>query len=175
MGGEATISAEDFAERNMDECIQAYFAGLELDTPDSDSLFKLMDNDNDGWISQDEFVEGCLQLKGVAHSLDVALLNHAASHLQQESREVQRLLTAVCEAILESGSRHASVAGLAPVRNVTSLRECAQGGLLDLPRGCANINLGFLGAAGDAEAVSDGSHDTMITSASTSPGSAFVI
>merc|ERR1712050_375720 len=60
----------------QDDRFQAYFASLDIETNDAWTLFKLLDNDETGHIDIEEFVEGCLQLKGTAKAIHVAKLSH---------------------------------------------------------------------------------------------------
>merc|ERR1719336_1196847 len=56
--------------------IQAFLAALDLGTSDAWNLFKLMDMDGTNMIETNEFVSGCLRLKGSARSIDMARLMH---------------------------------------------------------------------------------------------------
>lgn len=72
--GSGHISLQEFEEHMSDKTVEAFFALLGLDTTDAWTLFKLMDADGSGVIDANEFVRGCLQLKGPARSLDLAKL-----------------------------------------------------------------------------------------------------
>merc|ERR1711871_1041147 len=52
----------------------AYFKALKLDISDVHTLFVLLDRDREGSIDIDEFVVGCMRLRGEATSLDMAKL-----------------------------------------------------------------------------------------------------
>lgn len=54
--------------------VQAFFASLELDPTQARGLFTLLDMDGTGYVDPNEFVHGCLRLKGQAKSVDVATL-----------------------------------------------------------------------------------------------------
>jgi len=56
---------------DKDMKLQAYFDALEVDASDARAFFKLLDADGSGEIAIDEFCEGCLRLKGEAHSFDI--------------------------------------------------------------------------------------------------------
>merc|ERR1712137_1331765 len=57
------------------EDIATYFSALDLNVMQVKTLFSLMDVDGNNVIDQDEFIWGCLRLKGNAKSLDVATLH----------------------------------------------------------------------------------------------------
>mmetsp|Transcript_139829 Transcript_139829/g.260778 ORF Transcript_139829/g.260778 Transcript_139829/m.260778 type:complete len:260 (+) Transcript_139829:3-782(+) len=71
------ITEEQFLEHVDDAQVGAYFATLGLETTDAVYLFKMLndDEDEDG-IDIEDFVQGCLRLKGTAKSCDVARLMH---------------------------------------------------------------------------------------------------
>merc|ERR1711988_1160796 len=56
---------------------QAKFAVLGIEPEDAFSLFKLLDKSGDGIIDGDEFVSGCLRLRGMATRLDVEMLSYS--------------------------------------------------------------------------------------------------
>jgi len=74
--GSGTISITEFKERLSDEKVQAYFDGLQLDTSDIRMLFRLMDLDGGNELELDEFVAGCMRLKGDAKGVDMAKLSY---------------------------------------------------------------------------------------------------
>jgi len=78
------ISMQEFEEHLSDKTVQAFFALLELDTSDAWTLFKLMDADGSGVLDANEFVRGCLQLKGPARSIDLAKLTREFKVLAQK-------------------------------------------------------------------------------------------
>jgi Ca2+-binding EF-hand superfamily protein len=79
------ITLQEFEDHLESEHVQAYFATLELNTADAWTLFKLIDSDETDVIDIEEFVMGCLRLKGSARSIDVA-------KLMSDSRQLQRAL-----------------------------------------------------------------------------------
>lgn len=80
--GEVTI--EEFAAHIKDPRVQAYFALLDLDSSDAFTLFKLLDSDGSNVVDAEEFVEGCLRLKGGARSIDLAKLSNDNRRLGQK-------------------------------------------------------------------------------------------
>jgi len=54
-------------------------------------FFTLMDEDNDNGVTMDEFLEGCLRLKGHARSLDVNILLYTMKRLFTLNEINQRL------------------------------------------------------------------------------------
>eukprot|EP00928_Gymnodinium_smaydae_P014242 TRINITY_DN15187_c0_g2_i1.p1 TRINITY_DN15187_c0_g2~~TRINITY_DN15187_c0_g2_i1.p1 ORF type:complete len:620 (+),score=60.16 TRINITY_DN15187_c0_g2_i1:98-1957(+) len=65
-----------------DERIQAYFSSLEIDASDAWTLFRLLDTEGCGCIEVDDFVCGCLSLKGQAKAVHVAKINQDSHRLR---------------------------------------------------------------------------------------------
>eukprot|EP00928_Gymnodinium_smaydae_P051481 TRINITY_DN3502_c1_g1_i1.p1 TRINITY_DN3502_c1_g1~~TRINITY_DN3502_c1_g1_i1.p1 ORF type:complete len:586 (+),score=107.85 TRINITY_DN3502_c1_g1_i1:64-1821(+) len=76
------VTWEEFQEHLQDKRVQAFFSYLELDTVAARRLFRLMDLDQSGAISAEEFVTGCMCLKGGAKTIDVAAVFFEFSKMQ---------------------------------------------------------------------------------------------
>jgi len=77
------ITWQAFHDYLQNEHVQAYFATQQLDTSDARELFNLLDVDQNECVKVEEFVMGCMRLRGQAKSSDVATLlreNRRASH-----------------------------------------------------------------------------------------------
>eukprot|EP00746_Dinoflagellata_sp_MGD_P154865 gnl/MRDRNA2_/MRDRNA2_85082_c0_seq1.p1 gnl/MRDRNA2_/MRDRNA2_85082_c0~~gnl/MRDRNA2_/MRDRNA2_85082_c0_seq1.p1 ORF type:complete len:657 (-),score=123.71 gnl/MRDRNA2_/MRDRNA2_85082_c0_seq1:18-1988(-) len=72
--GSGELSWPELEKHLHDPRVQAYFKALELDASEARGLFNLLDTDDTGTVSSDEFVMGCMRLKGQAKSIDVATL-----------------------------------------------------------------------------------------------------
>jgi hypothetical protein len=70
-----TIAVREFEQVVKSDKMAAYFHALGLEITDVKSLFALMDRDRTGAIDIEEFLMGCLRLKGEARSLDLAKLS----------------------------------------------------------------------------------------------------
>merc|ERR1712037_800667 len=55
-----------------------------VDVTEVEKLFTLLDDDNSGSIDKDEFMYGCLRLKGEANRLDVAILQREVESMRRE-------------------------------------------------------------------------------------------
>jgi len=62
-----------------------YFRAINVDPSEAESVFNLLDNDQSGAIDTDEFLHGCIRLRGPARALELALLS-------REVREIGRRL-----------------------------------------------------------------------------------
>jgi len=74
--GNGTVTLEEIKEFLEDPRIQSYFQALGLDPNDTERLFRLIDDDESGGVDVEEFLAGCLRLKGQARSIDIHALLH---------------------------------------------------------------------------------------------------
>jgi len=97
--GDGEISLNELQAHLESPDIGAYFSKLGVDVNEVEKLFMLLDEDGSGDIDREEFIFGCLRLKGEAKSLDLAILH----------REVASLKHAVlshCNALARGRSDH---------------------------------------------------------------------
>lgn len=72
--GDGSLSWEEFEDYLQDDRVAAYLGSLGLDSSIARTLFVLLDVDDTNSVGIDEFVGGCLRLKGQARSIDVNML-----------------------------------------------------------------------------------------------------
>ncbi|CAK0898657.1 unnamed protein product [Prorocentrum cordatum] len=68
------LSWDEFRTHLDDNRVKAYFQTLDLDIRQAHVLFKLLDCNDNGEVGIEEFLDGCLRLKGHARSLDLNLV-----------------------------------------------------------------------------------------------------
>merc|ERR1712157_356755 len=68
------LSWEEFKTHLEDNRVKAYFQTLDLDIRKAHTLFKLLDRNGSGGVGIEEFLDGCLRLRGEAKSLDMNLV-----------------------------------------------------------------------------------------------------
>lgn len=69
-----TITADEFEELLEDQRVKAHMRALGLEIHEARGLFTLLDMDHCGDVFIDEFVTGCMRLKGNAKTLDMQML-----------------------------------------------------------------------------------------------------
>merc|ERR1712113_352931 len=84
------ITREELQEAFKLERVQHYFSVLDIDIADSNYLFDMLDLDGSNEVDMEEFVTGCLRLKGNAKSIDIHTLMF----------EIKQVL-AKCETMME--------------------------------------------------------------------------
>lgn len=82
--GSGGISLQEFQMHLKRKEVQAFMALLELDVSDAYTLFTLLDADGTGNVDPEEFVDGCLRLKGHARSIDLAILHSDVRSISQK-------------------------------------------------------------------------------------------
>mmetsp|Transcript_91399 Transcript_91399/g.293580 ORF Transcript_91399/g.293580 Transcript_91399/m.293580 type:complete len:620 (+) Transcript_91399:97-1956(+) len=94
-----TLSWEEFRSHLDDGRVKAYFQALDLDVSQARILFDLLDVDGSDNVTVDEFLDGCLKLKGQARSIDMNLVVFMCNklfamlqeHVQKSDQEFARL------------------------------------------------------------------------------------
>ncbi|CAJ1457537.1 unnamed protein product [Effrenium voratum] len=94
--GDATgiITFAEFERKINSPAVQAYFEVLGLDVSDAWSFFKLLDLDDGGDVEIEEFLMGCLRLRGTARAIDVGQLIHDQNWLIKNQGKFQTFVVA---------------------------------------------------------------------------------
>merc|ERR1719386_624220 len=69
-----TLTWEELGKNLEDERVSACFNLLQIDVTEAKGLFQLLDIDESGEVGIEEFVMGCMRLKGAAKSIDLATM-----------------------------------------------------------------------------------------------------
>lgn len=69
--GSGSLTIDEIQEQFTDIRMRTYFQVLGMDPDDVERLFKLIDQDASGEVEVQEFLDGCLRLKGEARSIDL--------------------------------------------------------------------------------------------------------
>eukprot|EP00931_Biecheleriopsis_adriatica_P103825 TRINITY_DN78616_c0_g1_i1.p1 TRINITY_DN78616_c0_g1~~TRINITY_DN78616_c0_g1_i1.p1 ORF type:complete len:699 (+),score=160.89 TRINITY_DN78616_c0_g1_i1:189-2099(+) len=94
MNGSGALSLEEFEKHIEDDKILAYLRVLEIEVSQVKILFTLLDVDNTGEVDIDEFVGGCIRLRGGATSMDLAVLKYQVEWILRNLRDVRQ---AICD------------------------------------------------------------------------------
>eukprot|EP00435_Cladocopium_sp_Y103_P034293 s1325_g8.t2 len=78
------ISLKELEENIDKKSVTTYFEALELDVHDAWTFFKLLDTDGGSAIEIEEFLLGCLRLRGPARALDLAKMQHEMNWMSQQ-------------------------------------------------------------------------------------------
>lgn len=83
---DGAITWDDFRSGLERKDMTELFKAIELDQSEAQCVFRLLDIDNSGSIDADEFLNGCLRLRGHAKALDMLIM----------MRETKTLIGRVC-------------------------------------------------------------------------------
>eukprot|EP00931_Biecheleriopsis_adriatica_P078364 TRINITY_DN51822_c0_g1_i1.p1 TRINITY_DN51822_c0_g1~~TRINITY_DN51822_c0_g1_i1.p1 ORF type:complete len:594 (-),score=98.31 TRINITY_DN51822_c0_g1_i1:287-2068(-) len=81
--GSNSITIAEFERTLSDEHMKAYLASIDVNAEDAWTLFSLIDKDMSGVIDLDEFVAGCLNLRGPAKAVHIAKMGYENKHMRQ--------------------------------------------------------------------------------------------
>merc|ERR1712151_485740 len=74
----------DCFEKKLDTPqMQEFFKAIDVDQSEAKGLFRLLDLDDSGSVNAEEFLSGCLRLRGPAKALDLALLIREVRGIEQ--------------------------------------------------------------------------------------------
>jgi len=72
--GSGTITWNEFEDHLHDAKLRRYFLMWGLDVAEAKHIFRILDEDNSGEVSIEDFLAGCYRLKGEARKLDMTVL-----------------------------------------------------------------------------------------------------
>jgi len=84
-----TLRWEEFQAHLQNTKVKAYFQALELDVSQAHALFELLDTDGSNSVTVEEFLDGCLRLKGGAKNLDLHMLSHICLKFIKDVRDMK--------------------------------------------------------------------------------------
>lgn len=94
----------------QDEDVKAALAALDLAVHDAWRFFRLLDANGSGAVTEDEFVQGCLRLRGPARTFDVASLSEEnlrmktkLTNLEEQEMFIQQLLNHLRIEVMQVG------------------------------------------------------------------------
>eukprot|EP00929_Paragymnodinium_shiwhaense_P080205 TRINITY_DN41817_c0_g1_i1.p1 TRINITY_DN41817_c0_g1~~TRINITY_DN41817_c0_g1_i1.p1 ORF type:complete len:703 (-),score=161.17 TRINITY_DN41817_c0_g1_i1:125-2233(-) len=90
--GSNVVTLEEFRVFLADETVRTYFAAIELDVGDIETLFILMDRDRSGGVQAAEFLDGCRKLSGQSRALDLAIMEYQINTLYYYIRSIKDTL-----------------------------------------------------------------------------------
>eukprot|EP00927_Polykrikos_kofoidii_P064751 TRINITY_DN6029_c0_g1_i2.p1 TRINITY_DN6029_c0_g1~~TRINITY_DN6029_c0_g1_i2.p1 ORF type:complete len:702 (+),score=86.45 TRINITY_DN6029_c0_g1_i2:51-2156(+) len=132
-GSSGTITLSTFENYMEDARIQAYFRSLDLHIHEVWSLFRLIDADGTNVLDIDEFVDGCLRIRGPAKSLEVHELMYQIAWLMDT---VVHLVAFVEEHLEESLSRKGMIRQLSEPASPRAMAPTARSPLHGFRRSC---------------------------------------
>eukprot|EP00746_Dinoflagellata_sp_MGD_P040890 gnl/MRDRNA2_/MRDRNA2_198754_c0_seq1.p1 gnl/MRDRNA2_/MRDRNA2_198754_c0~~gnl/MRDRNA2_/MRDRNA2_198754_c0_seq1.p1 ORF type:complete len:231 (-),score=40.02 gnl/MRDRNA2_/MRDRNA2_198754_c0_seq1:262-897(-) len=95
-----TVTWQEFQAHLDDSRVQAYFKTLDIDASEVYGLFKLLDLDGNGVVGVNDFVIGCMRLKGQAKAIDLATLMYENNRL---AMSIKRLFNLVMDGFKQLG------------------------------------------------------------------------
>merc|ERR1712217_713932 len=95
--GSGTLSLEEFERQMDDENVLTFLSTLELDIDQVRTLLTLLDLDQNGEVDIEEFITGCLRLKGRAKSLDMAILQYQIEFMLHSVTSMSKALDSLVQ------------------------------------------------------------------------------
>jgi len=99
LDGSGSITIDELETHLQNKDVQAYFASMDIDSGDAWTLFSLLDSNDTDEIELEEFIIGCLRLKGSAKSVDMLRLGYESKHMSKLLRDMGKRLQS-CEKLI---------------------------------------------------------------------------
>jgi hypothetical protein len=108
------ISYFDFVNHLENVQMKSYFKSVDLDISEAKNLFRLLDIDDSGSIQAEDFVVGCLRLRGSAKAIDLATLMLETRRYHRKTQTQIAKLHDLCQRMdHDAGTRGTALVSLA--------------------------------------------------------------
>jgi len=87
--GDNELKEKDLVRLLADTDLKSYLAAIELRPSEAHGLFKLLDVDNSGVVSIEEFLSGCIRLKGTARALEMATMLYEMNKVSRKLKVIE--------------------------------------------------------------------------------------
>lgn len=90
--GDGALSLEELQLAISEPGVEAWLRALELEIYEVMALFNLLDDNDDGTVSCEEFLGGAVRLKGNARAIDSILIMHEQNKISRRLDEMERAM-----------------------------------------------------------------------------------
>eukprot|EP00931_Biecheleriopsis_adriatica_P073439 TRINITY_DN47721_c0_g1_i1.p1 TRINITY_DN47721_c0_g1~~TRINITY_DN47721_c0_g1_i1.p1 ORF type:complete len:601 (+),score=105.69 TRINITY_DN47721_c0_g1_i1:77-1879(+) len=99
--GSNEITIDELESKLKDDSLSAFFESMNVDTDDAWLLFSLIDKDMSGCIDAEEFITGCLQLKGPAKAIHMAKINVDNKSLRMSIDRLEEAIATIKDELVD--------------------------------------------------------------------------
>jgi len=97
------ITWEEFKKHIGSPHMEEYFRSIDLDLSEAKSFFSLLDIHGSGRITSEDFLNGCLRLRGTARAIDLTTLVHNMKRMYKQwlnsSKRIERKVSVLSRAL----------------------------------------------------------------------------
>jgi len=97
--GSGSITIDELEHNLQDQAVKAYFASLDIDPSDTWTLFSLLDADGKDEIELEDFIIGCLRLKGSAKAVDMVRVGYENQHMSKQIQNIEKQVL-ICQRLI---------------------------------------------------------------------------
>lgn len=123
------VSLYDFESNFKRDEVSSLFQVLDIHAPDAWTLFKLLAPRGQDNLSSEEFVEGCMRLKGSAKKTDLAIMMHEQRRLKKKMENISRNINGLAEEWAKRGQNN----GVASTPLAAPKSSTSSGGSIPVP------------------------------------------
>jgi len=99
-----TISAQELEQHLEDPAVKAYFLSVDIQPHEAETVFALIDKEIDSDIDLEEFILGCVGLRGNARAVDLARMSHESKIMGNDLKQIQDCVK-LCHSRIEGIAR----------------------------------------------------------------------
>eukprot|EP00929_Paragymnodinium_shiwhaense_P027874 TRINITY_DN16265_c0_g1_i1.p1 TRINITY_DN16265_c0_g1~~TRINITY_DN16265_c0_g1_i1.p1 ORF type:complete len:617 (-),score=154.75 TRINITY_DN16265_c0_g1_i1:195-2045(-) len=115
------ISYSDFEKALEHAYTKSFFKAIDIDMSEARSLFELLDSSGDGTVNAEEFMSGCLRVRGSAKSLDLLVLSREVQRMFDNHHDYLAKRTILRKTTVMSTHHHIKEEAQNPLRNSPTL------------------------------------------------------
>lgn len=97
---DGSITFDEFEVHLNDERMKAFFKTIDIDFSDAWTLFKLLDADGEGSVEVQEFVDGCLSMRGSAKGIQIGKVMYEIKWMMTEMTGIQVMVQEYFDEVL---------------------------------------------------------------------------
>lgn len=99
------VTIDEFQEALKNDTLSAFLESIGISTADAWTLFRIIDDDKSGWVDVEEFVNGCLSLRGPAKAIQVAKMSLENSVVRNAVSDIHGDIVAIRRRMCASAVR----------------------------------------------------------------------
>jgi len=93
--GTGKISRDEFLEMMGKEVVHAYMESIGMQVTQAEMFFDLLSGHGQDEVDADRFVQGCMNMKGTAKSIDMQIQRYEVAEISRHVGEIQHTLSAL--------------------------------------------------------------------------------
>eukprot|EP00927_Polykrikos_kofoidii_P009732 TRINITY_DN14076_c0_g2_i1.p1 TRINITY_DN14076_c0_g2~~TRINITY_DN14076_c0_g2_i1.p1 ORF type:complete len:563 (-),score=113.19 TRINITY_DN14076_c0_g2_i1:71-1678(-) len=91
--GEHSLTEEEFYDHLQSHMLDEYLEAVDMRRDEAETIFQVLDVDNSGELSLDEFLLGTLRMKGFSKTVDCGIIKHMLREFRTECEKTMKAMS----------------------------------------------------------------------------------